>query len=67
MEEIMSQPLYENAFILKRPTVVNFADIIKIPTIIKKTFKESKKVKRIRNYVFTISVFLGIAKFPDFW
>ena len=29
--------------------VANFADIIKIPTIIKKTFKDSKKVKRIRN------------------
>ena len=29
--------------------IANFADIIKIPTIIKKTFKDSKKVKRIRN------------------
>ena len=29
-------PLYKNAFILRRPTVANFADIIKIPTIIKK-------------------------------
>ena len=58
MEEIMSQPLYENAFILKRPTVVNFADIIKIPTIIKKTFKDSKKVKRIRNYVFKCNLYL---------
>ena len=57
--EIMtSQPLYENAFILRRPTVANFADIIKIPTIIKKTFKDSKKVKRIRNYVFKCNLYL---------
>ena len=48
--EIMtSQPLHQNAFILRRSTVANFADIIKIATIIKKTFKDSKKVKRIRN------------------
>ena len=44
-----SQPLYQNAFILRRSTVANFADIIKIATIVKKTFKDSKKVKRIRN------------------
>ena len=63
-----SQPLYENAFILRRPAVANFADIIKIPTIIKKSFKDSKKVKRIRNCVQmqSTSVFLGIAKFADF-
>ena len=38
--EIMrSQPLYQNAFILKRPTVANFPDIIRIPTIFfKKSF-----------------------------
>ena len=31
--EIMtSQPLYQNPFILRRPKVANFADIIKIPT-----------------------------------
>ena len=40
------------AFILKRPTVANFADIIIIATMfIKTTFKDSKNVKRIRNYV----------------
>ena len=38
-----SQSLYENAFILGRPTVANLADISKIPTIIKKTFKDWKK------------------------
>ena len=32
--------------------VANFTDITKIATmIIKKTFKDSKKVKKIRNYV----------------
>ena len=57
--EIMtSQPLHENVFILRKPTVANFADIIKIPTIIKKTFKSSKKVKRIRNYVFKCNLYL---------
>ena len=39
-------------FILRRPTVANFADIINIAAMfIKTTFKHSKKVKRIRNYV----------------
>ena len=43
-EIMMSQPLYQNVFILRRPKVVSFADIIKIPTMfIKKTFKDSKK------------------------
>ena len=47
-----SQPLNENAFLLRRSTVANFADIIKVQAIIKNAFKDSKKVKRIRNYVF---------------
>ena len=34
------------------PRVANFADIIKTATMfIKTTFKDSEKVKRIRNYV----------------
>ena len=41
------QPLYENVFILRRPTVANFADIIKIPNSIKKAFKDSKKLKEL--------------------
>ena len=53
-----SKPLYENAFILRKPKVVNFADIIKILTIIKKTFEDSKNVKRIRNYVFKCNLHL---------
>ena len=56
---MMSQPFNENAaFILRRPTVANFDDIIKIPTIIKKAFKDSKKVKKIRNYVFKYNLYL---------
>ena len=47
-----SQPLLQNTFILRRPRVAIFADIIKIVTmLIKKVFKNPKKVKRIRNYV----------------
>ena len=43
----MSQPLHQNAFIVMRSTVANFADIIKIPTIIKKTLKTQKKLKKL--------------------
>ena len=42
-----SQPLFQNIF--RRPTVVNFADIIKM--FFKRTLENPKKVKRIRNYV----------------
>ena len=56
---VTSQSLYQNALILRRPAVANFADIIKIPTMfIKKTFKRLKKVKRIRNYVFKCNLYL---------
>ena len=45
----ISQPLYQNAFILRRPTLANFADIIKIPTMfIKKTIQDLKK--SLKNY-----------------
>ena len=41
----------KNGPILRKPRVTNFADIIKIANLyIIKTFKESKKVKRVRNY-----------------
>ena len=51
-ETLMSQALFQNTFILRRLRGTNFADIIKIETMfIKTTFKESIKVKRIRNYV----------------
>ena len=43
---------FENTFILRRPRVVNFADIIKIATIIiKTTFKDSKKVKELETMI----------------
>ena len=47
-----SQPLFQSSFILKRPSVAIFADIIKILTLlIKRIFEDSKKFKRIRNYI----------------
>ena len=46
-------------FILRRPRVASLADIIKSVTMfIKAIFKDSKKVKRIRNYVSSGSLFL---------
>ena len=46
-------------FILRRPGVDNFADIIKIVTIfVKKIFKDSRKVKRITNYVLKCNLYL---------
>ena len=46
-----SESLFQNAFILRMPRVVTFAEIIKIATMfIKTTFKDSENVKRIRNY-----------------
>ena len=46
--------------ILRRPRVVSFADIIKIATMfIKKTFKDSNEVKRIRNYVLKCNLYPG--------
>ena len=46
-------------FISRRPRVVIFADIIEIVTIFIKTiFKDSKKVKRIGNYVSKCNLYL---------
>ena len=58
--EIMTlQPLFQNSFILRRPGVAIFAEIIKIITkFIKKIFKDSRKVKRIRNYVSKCNLYL---------
>ena len=45
-------------YYLSRPRVANFAEIIKIPTFfINITFKNSKKVKRIRNYVLKCNMY----------
>ena len=44
----MSLPLFQNMFILRRPRVANFADIIKIATMfIKTTFKDPEKLKEL--------------------
>ena len=51
-ENMTSELLFQNTFILRRPRVANFDDIIKIGTMfIKTTFEDSNKVKKIRNYV----------------
>ena len=46
-----------NSFILRRPRVANFADLIKISTMFIKT-KKSKKVKKNRNYVLKFNPYL---------
>ena len=57
-----------NAFILRRLTIANFDDIIKIPIMfIKKYLKTQKKLKELCVQMQSISVFLGIAKFSNFW
>ena len=56
--------------LLRWPGVAIFADIIKIVTMFIKTiFKDSRKVKRIRNYVSKCNLYLYflIAEFADFW
>ena len=51
--------LFKNNFILRKPRVVNFADIIKIVTmLIKTTFKDSNKVKKNRSYVLKCNLYL---------
>ena len=48
---MISQPLFQNTFILRWAGVATFFDIIKIVTIFIKTiFKYSSKVKIIENY-----------------
>ena len=58
--EIMtSQPFLQNMFVLRRPDVAIFAGIIKIVTIfIKTTLKDSRKIRRIRNYVSKWNLYL---------
>ena len=69
--EVMTlKPLFQNTFILIKPRVTNFVDIIKIAIrFIKTTFKGSHKVKRIRNYVLKCNLYQNwhnIKKFVDF-
>ena len=63
--------LFQNTVILRRSGVAIFADINKIITrFTKKISKDLRKVKRIRDYVpkkQSISVFLDITKFANFW
>ena len=58
-------------FILGRPRVVNFADIIKTATMFIKTttFKDSGKVKKLEiiYQIQSIFVFLDLTKLVDFW
>ena len=50
---------FQKTFILKRPGVAIFADIIKtVTTFIKTILKDSRKVRRIRNYVSKWNLYL---------
>ena len=43
-----SNPIFQNTFILRRPTVAIFDEIIKIVTMfVKRIFKDPKKVKEL--------------------
>ena len=61
--EIMtSQLLYQNALILRRPAVANFADIIKIPAMfIKKIFKDWKKLKELE-IMYSNAIYISISR-----
>ena len=49
---MMSKPLLQNIFVLRRPREANFVGIVKIAIMfIKTTLKDSIKVKKNRNYV----------------
>ena len=49
----------QNAFILRRPGVAIFAEIIKIVNMFLKTIlKDSRKVRRIRNYASEWNLYL---------
>ena len=62
--EIMtSQPLYQNVLTLRRHTVANFADIVKISTMfIKKTFKNSKKLKELE-IMYSNAIYISISRY----
>ena len=54
-----SNPLFQNTLILRRPGVVVFADIIKIVAMFIKTItKDSRKVKRIKNYLSNFNLYV---------
>ena len=63
------KPLARNIFILTRPEVANFVDVIKIVTMfIKKNLKSQRKLKELKLMYQneSTSVFSDIAKFSDF-
>ena len=48
LKNMTPKPLFQNTFVLKRPRVDNFTDIIKVATVfIKTTFRDSNKVKKL--------------------
>ena len=52
----------QNTYILTRPRAANFACIIKIETMfIKTTFKDIKKVKRIKIYALIVATYICIS------
>ena len=56
--------LFQNIFISRRSRVVNYADIVIIATMfIKTTCKDSKKIKRIRNYVLKCNLNLPMCSY----
>ena len=61
--------LFQNTFILRRPRVASFADIIKIVIMFikKKSLKtqKSQKYQKLCTKMQSILVFLDIAKFAD--
>ena len=57
-----SEPLFQNTFILGRPRVAIFADIIKIvTTVIQAIFKDSKKVKKELEIMFKNAIYTFIS------
>ena len=61
--------MFQTTFILRRPRVANFADIIKLPTMfIKEKDKDSKKVKYLEICIKMqpIYIFLNITEIADF-
>ena len=58
-KNMTSQPFFQNTCILGRPGVAIFADVIKIVTIFIRTiFKDSNKVKIIKNYASECNLYL---------
>ena len=70
MEGNLVVTIFQNTFILRRPGVANFTDIIKITnTYIKTTFKDSKEAKKNQKFcirMHSLFVVLDITKIADF-